>query len=113
MTSPQPQPGTNDNPDEGQRAKAAATAATDSPAGLPTADSLTETERAADAMLERETYGQTLDPERDGQRQADQQDDSMRSEMQAPPGSAPDSDLNLPDQLVRPNDYNYTLPEEH
>ncbi len=63
-------------------------------------------------MLDRETYGQTLDPDRDGQQREDQMDDSMRSDMQAPPGPAPASDENLPPQLTDPSDRAFTLPEE-
>lgn len=66
----------------------------------------------AGAMLDRATYGQTLDPENDGQRQADLMDDSMRSDMQPSPGPAPASDENIPSQLTDPSDRAFTLPEE-
>ena len=64
------------------------------------------------AMLDRETYGQTLDPENDGQQQADQMDDSMRSDMPPAAGLAPASDANIPSQLTDPSDRAFTLPEE-
>ena len=68
-------------------------------------------EGTASAMLDRETYGQTLDPERDGQQQADQMDDSLRSEHEST-GPAPASDENIPSQLTDPSDRAFTLPEE-
>ena len=42
---------------------------------------------------------------------ADMIDESMRSDMQAPTGSAPSSSENVPDELARPSEANFTLPE--
>jgi|GEM_PF-2250447 len=69
-----------------------------------------EVDGASTQMLNNATYGQTLDPERDGQRDEDQQDDSMRSEMPSV-GPARASDENLPRELTNPSDNNFTLPE--
>ena len=69
-------------------------------------------EGTSSAMLNRATYGQTLDPENDGQQQADQMDDSMRSDMPPAAGPAPASDENIPRQLTDPSDRASTLPEE-
>lgn len=77
-----------------------------------TNDADNDEEGTASAMLDRATYGQTLDPENDGQQQADQMDDSMRSDMPPAPGPAPASDENLPSQLTDPSDRAFTLPEE-
>jgi hypothetical protein len=63
-------------------------------------------------MLNDATHGQTLDPERDGQQNADQMDDSMRSEMPSV-GPDPASDENLPRELTKPSDVAFTLPEMH
>jgi hypothetical protein len=103
-TAPQPAPGNNEN------RKAAATATTDSQADL-SDNARTDTEKESDSFLDRETAGQVFDENDSGQQMADMMDDSMRSEMQAPTGSAPASDQNLPDELVRPSEANFTLPE--
>jgi len=73
-------------------------------------DAQTETEKESDSFLDRETAGQVFD-DNSGQRMADMMDDSLRSDTQAPVGSAPDSDLNLPDELTHARDANFTLPE--
>jgi len=100
---PQTAPGNNLN------GKAAATATTDSQADASN-NARTETEKESDSFLDRETAGQVFD-DNSGQQMADMMDDSMRSDMQAPTGSAPASDENLPDELVRPSEANFTLPE--
>lgn len=100
---PQAAPGNNLN------GKAAATATTDSQADA-SDNARTETEKESDSFLDRETAGQVFD-DNSGQQMADMLDDSMRSDMQAPTGSAPASDENLPDELVRPSEANFTLPE--
>ena len=103
-TAPQAAPGNNDNN------KAAATATTDAQADA-SANARTETEKESDSFLDRETAGQVFDENDSGQEMADQMDDSMRSEMQAPTGSAPASSENVPDELSRPSEANFTLPE--
>ena len=104
-TAPQAAPGNNDDN------KAAATATTDALADASN-NARTETEKESDSFLDRETYGQVTDDNNaSGQRMADMMDDSLRSDEQPPVGSAPDSDLNLPDQLIHPRDANFTLPE--
>lgn len=103
-TAPQAAPGNNDNN------KAAATATTDAQADA-SANARTETEKESDSFLDRETAGQVFDENDSGQQMADQMDDSMRSEMQAPTGSAPASSENVPDELSRPSEANFTLPE--
>jgi len=75
-----------------------------------TKDARTTTEKESDSFLNRETAGQVFD-ENSGQQMADMMDDSMRSDMQAPMGSAPASDENIPDQLSNPSEANFTLPE--
>ncbi|RZJ90092.1 MAG: hypothetical protein EOO60_09325 [Hymenobacter sp.] len=75
-----------------------------------TKDARTATEKESDSFLNRETAGQVFD-ENSGQQMADMMDDSMRSDMQAPMGSAPASDENIPDQLSNPSEANFTLPE--
>lgn len=103
-TAPEAAPGNNDNN------KAAATATTDAQADA-SANARTETEKESDSFLDRETAGQVFDENTSGQDMADMMDDSMRSDMQAPTGSAPASSENLPDELVRPSQANFTLPE--
>lgn len=68
---------------------------------------------ASTPMLDAATHGQTLDPENDGQQDADQMDDSLRMDTEAmtKTGPAPASDENLPRELTNPSDNNYTLPE--
>jgi hypothetical protein len=102
-----PQPNAPDNND-----RAAATASGAASAETQNVTPQTETEKESDSFLDRETYGQVTDDNNaSGQRMADMMDDSLRSDEQAPIGSAPDSDLNLPDQLTHPRDANFTLPE--
>jgi len=103
-TAPQAAPGNNDDN------KAAATATTDALADASN-NARTETEKESDSFLDRETAGQVFDENDSGQQMADQMDDSMRSEMQAPTGSAPASSENVPDQLSHPSEANFTLPE--
>lgn len=103
-TAPQPAPGNNDNN------KAAATATTDAQADASN-NARTATEKESDSFLDRETAGQVFDENNSGQQMADQMDDSMRSEMQAPTGSAPASAENVPDELMRPSEATFTLPE--
>lgn len=100
---PQTAPGNNLN------GKAAATATTDSQADA-SDNARTETEKESDSFLDRETAGQVFD-DNSGQQMADMMDDSMRSDMQAPVGSAPASSENVPDQLSHPSEANFTLPE--
>jgi hypothetical protein len=100
---PQSAPGNNLN------GKAAATATTDSQADA-SANARTETEKESDSFLDRETAGQVFD-DNSGQQMADMMDDSMRSDMQAPMGSAPASSENVPDELSHPSEANFTLPE--
>jgi hypothetical protein len=105
MTSPQPAPDKNDG-----RAAATASGAADDTTQNVTPQ--TETEKESDSFLDRETYGQVTDDNNtSGQRMADMQDDSMRSDEQSPEGPAPASDENLPDKLTHPRDANFTLPE--
>lgn len=106
MTSPKPTaPDHNDD-------RAAATASGAASESTQNVTPQTETEKESDSFLDRETYGQVTDDNNaSGQRMADMMDDSLRSDEQAPMGSAPDSDLNLPDQLTHPRDANFTLPE--
>lgn len=105
MTSPQPAPDQNDG-------RAAATASGSASDATQNVTPQTETEKESDSFLDRETYGQVTDDNNSsGQRMADQMDDSMRSDEQAPTGSAPASDLNVPDELVRPSEAGFTLPE--
>ena len=73
-------------------------------------DTLTATEKESDSFLNRETAGQVFD-DNSGQQMADMMDDSMRSDMQAPMGSAPASAENVPDELSTPSEANFTLPE--
>ena len=73
-------------------------------------DARTATEKESDSFLNRETAGQVFD-ENSGQQMADMMDDSMRSDMQAPMGSAPASAENLPDELTNPSEASFTLPE--
>jgi hypothetical protein len=105
MTAPQPAPDKNDD-----RASATATIASGADQDV---TAQTETEKESDSFLERETAGQVTDDNHGsgGQTQADQEDDSMRGERQAPMGPAPASDENIPDQLTHPRDANFTLPE--
>ncbi|WP_151087933.1 hypothetical protein [Hymenobacter baengnokdamensis] len=103
-TAPQPAAGNNEN------RKAAATATTDAQADR-SANARTATEKESDSFLDRETAGQVFDENDSGQQMADQMDDSMRSEMQAPVGAAPASDENVPTELSRPSEANFTLPE--
>ena len=66
-------------------------------------------------MLEAATYGQVLDDNNaSGQVNSDQEDDSLRVDIQArnAAGPAPASDENLPRELTNPSDRAYTLPEE-
>ncbi|QKG56295.1 hypothetical protein GKZ68_06360 [Hymenobacter sp. BRD128] len=67
----------------------------------------TETEKESDSFLDRETAGQVFD-DNSGQQMADMMDDSMRSDMQAPMAA---SSENVPDELARPSEASYTLPE--
>ncbi|MEJ7662513.1 MAG: hypothetical protein WKG07_24580 [Hymenobacter sp.] len=55
-----------------------------------------------------------LDPENDGQQDADQMDDSLRMDTEARTlsGPAPASAENLPRELTNPSDRAFTLPEE-
>lgn len=102
-----PQPNAPDNND-----RAAATASGAASKETQNVTPQTETEKESDSFLDRETYGQVTDDNNaSGQRMADMMDDSLRSDEQPPVGSAPDSDLNLPDQLIHPRDANFTLPE--
>ncbi|MGI4874698.1 MAG: hypothetical protein ACRYFX_26380 [Janthinobacterium lividum] len=72
----------------------------------------TATEKESDSFLDRETYGQvTDDNNQSGQGMADLMDDSLRSDEQAALGSAPASSENLPDELSRSSEANFTLPE--
>ncbi len=73
-------------------------------------DARTATEKESDSFLNRETAGQVFD-ENSGQQMADMMDDSMRSDMQAPVGSAPASAENLPEELINPSEASFTLPE--
>ena len=102
-TAPQAAPGNNSD------GKAAATATTDSLADNSN-NAHTATEKESDDFLNRETAGQVFD-ETSGQQLADQMDDSRRAELQAPTGPAPASAENLPDELIRPSEAGYTLPE--
>lgn len=70
----------------------------------------TATEKESDSFLDRETAGQVFD-DNSGQQMADMMDDSMRSDMQAPMGDAPDSAENVPTELSHPSEANFTLPE--
>ena len=70
----------------------------------------TATEKESDSFLDRETAGQVFD-DNSGQQMADMMDDSMRSDMQAPMGDAPDSSENVPTELSHPSEANFTLPE--
>jgi len=70
----------------------------------------TATEKESDSFLDRETAGQVFD-DNSGQQMADMMDDSMRSDMQAPTGPSPASADNLPDELARPSEAGFTLPE--
>ena len=98
---PQNAPGNNLNGTAGVPADAPANAKP---------DSQTATEKESDSFLDRETAGQVFD-DNSGQQMADMMDDSMRSDMQAPTGSAPASDENVPDELARPSEAGFTLPE--
>ena len=100
---PQSAPGNNQN------GKAAATATTDAQADASN-NARTDTEKESDSFLDRETAGQVFD-DNSGQQMADQMDDSMRSDMQAPVGPSPASAENVPDELSHPRDANFTLPE--
>lgn len=73
-------------------------------------DARTATEKESDSFLNRETAGQVFD-DNSGQQMADMMDDSMRSDMQAPMGSAPASAENVPVELFHPSEANFTLPE--
>ena len=74
------------------------------------ADENNRLDGASTRMLDDATHGQTMDSERDSQRDADQQDDSQRAERLAA-GPAPASDENLPRELTKPSDTNFTLPD--
>jgi hypothetical protein len=100
---PQSAPGNNLN------GKAAATATTDAQADA-SDNARTATEKESDSFLDRETAGQVFD-DNSGQQMADMMDDSLRSDMQAPTGSAPASSENVPDELSHPSEANFTLPE--
>jgi len=100
---PQSAPGNNLN------GKAAATATTDAQADA-LDNARTATEKESDSFLDRETAGQVFD-DNSGQQMADMMDDSLRSDMQAPTGSAPASSENVPDELSHPSEANFTLPE--
>jgi len=100
---PQSAPGNNLN------GKAAATATTDAQADNSN-NARTTTEKESDSFLDRETAGQVFD-DNSGQQMADMMDDSMRSDMQAPTGPSPASADNVPDELARPSEAGYTLPE--
>ncbi len=67
-------------------------------------------------MLEAETYGQITDDNKPGggQTQADMEDDSLRMDREAMSATGPAraTDENLPRELTKPSDNNYTLPEE-
>lgn len=102
-TSPQPAPGNNDND------HAAATLNTDSEAQ--DSNATTATEKESDDFLNAQTNGQTYDENESGQAGPDEMDDSLRSDYQAPVGSAPASSENIPDQLIRPSEAGFTLPE--
>jgi len=99
---PQSAPGNNLN------GKAAATATTDSQADA-SDNARTATEKESDNFLDRETAGQVFD-DNSGQQMADMMDDSLRSDSQAPTGSAPASSENVPDELSHPSEANFTLP---
>lgn len=73
-------------------------------------DARTATEKESDSFLNRETAGQVFD-DNSGQQMADMMDDSMRSDMQAPLGSAPASAENVPVELSHPSEASFTLPE--
>ena len=96
---------TQDNSSRDERQRNAPTKAAE-------AASTADDEGTSSAQLERETYGQTLDPDRDGQQMPDLMDDSMRSDMPPAAGPAPASDENLPRQLTDPSDRAFTLPAE-
>jgi hypothetical protein len=100
---PQSAPGNNLN------GKAAATATTDAQADA-SDNARTATEKESDSFLDRETAGQVFD-DNSGQQMADMMDDSLRSDSQAPTGSAPASSENVPDELSHPSEANFTLPE--
>jgi hypothetical protein len=103
-TAPNAAPGNNED------GKAAATATTDAQADA-SDNARTETEKESDSFLDRETAGQVFDENDSGQQMADQMDDSLRSDTQAPSGPAPASDENVPDELSHPSEANFTLPE--
>lgn len=102
-TAPKAAPGNNED------GKAAATATTDAQADA-SDNARTATEKESDSFLDRETAGQVFD-DNSGQQMADMMDDSLRSDMQAPTGSAPASSENVPDELSHPSEANFTLPE--
>lgn len=108
-TSPQPAPGNNGDNVPADDKRAAATLTVDVQAD--DSNARTATEKESDDFLNAQTNGQTYDENDSGQQMADQMDDSRRSEYQSPVGSAPASDQNVPDQLVRPSEAGYTLPE--
>jgi len=108
-TSPQPAPGNNGDNVPVDDKRAAATLTVDVQAD--DSNARTATEKESDDFLNTQTNGQTYDENDSGQQMADQMDDSRRSEYQSPVGSAPASDQNVPDQLVRPSEAGYTLPE--
>jgi len=74
------------------------------------ANARTATEKESDSFLDRETAGQVFD-DNSGQQMSDMMDDSLRSDSQAPMGSAPASAENVPDELSNPSEANFTLPE--
>ena len=108
-TSPQPAPGNNGDNVPAEDKRAAATLTVDVQADDSNAQ--TATEKESDDFLNAQTSGQTFDENDSGQKMADQMDDSRRSEYQAPVGSAPASSENIPDELIRPSEANFTLPE--
>lgn len=108
-TSPQPAPGNNGDNVPADDKRAAATLTVDVQAD--DSNARTATEKESDDFLNTQTNGQTYDENESGQAGPDEMDDSLRSDYQAPVGSAPASDQNIPDQLSQPSEANFTLPE--
>lgn len=108
-TSPQPAPGNNGDNVPADDKRAAATLTVDVQADE--SNARTATEKESDEFLNAQTNGQTYDENESGQAGPDEMDDSLRSDYQAPVGSAPASDQNLPDELIRPSEAGFTLPE--
>ncbi|MGI4831987.1 MAG: hypothetical protein ACRYFK_00835 [Janthinobacterium lividum] len=108
-TSPQPAHGNNGDNVPADDKRAAATLTVDEQAD--NSNARTATEKESDDFLNTQTNGQTYDENESGQAGPDEMDDSLRSDYQAPVGSAPASADNLPDQLTHPSEANFTLPE--